>query len=121
MTKLSILLNILVLIPVCLGIFTNANWTINCYGNNTPARSILLSVYLSIFFSIILLFKPDPKMVAALLCVQIIYKITTPLTVGSFSNAVVISNILIALFHCFTVFLYLTVSQFFLIWKFLTS
>lgn len=111
MIKLSLLLNISVLIPVCLGIFTNANWTIISYGNNTPARSILLSVYLSIlFFSIILLFKPDPKMVAALLCVQIIYKITTPLTVGSFSNAVVISNILIALFHCFTVFF---------IWKFL--
>ena len=106
MIKLSLLLNIIVLIPVCLGIFTNANWTVVSYGNNTPARSILLSVYLSILlFSIILLIKPDPKIIAALLCVQIIYKFITPFTVGTLSNSVVVSNIFIAIFHCFTVFL----------------
>ncbi|SFF59661.1 hypothetical protein [Thermoflexibacter ruber] len=105
MTKLSLLLNIVVLIPVCAGIFTNANWTLVSYGNNTPARSILLSVYLAILVvSIILLLKPDPKMITALLCVQIIYKFITPFTVGSISNPVVISNIFIAIFHCFTVF-----------------
>ena len=105
MTKLSLLLNIVVLIPVCAGIFSNANWTIVSYGNNTPARSILLSVYLAILvFSIILLLKPDPKMIAALLCVQIIYKFITPFTVGTLSNSVVISNLFIAIFHCFTVF-----------------
>lgn len=105
MIKLSLILNIAVLIPVCSGIFANANWTIISYGNNTPARSILLSVYLSILlFSIILLFKPDPKMIVALLCVQIIYKLITPFTVETLSNSVVISNIIIAVFHCFTVF-----------------
>lgn len=105
MIKASLLLNIIVLIPVCYGLLSNANWTQISYGNHTPARSILLSVYIAILLcSIILLFKPDPKMVAALLCVQIIYKFITPFTVGTLSNSVVISNIFIAIFHCFTVF-----------------
>lgn len=105
MIKISLLLNIVVLLPVCAGIFSNANWTHVSYGNNTPARSILLSVYLAILvFSIILLLKPDPKMIAALLCVQIIYKLITPFTVGTLSNSVVISNLFIAVFHSLTVF-----------------
>jgi hypothetical protein len=49
-----------------------------------------------------LLLKPLPMMVAALLLVQIIYKFTTPLTVGTFTNPVVISNIAIAAFHSIT-------------------
>ncbi len=104
MIKASLLLNIIVLIPVCYGLLSNANWTQVGYGNPTPARSILLSVYIAILlFSIILLFKPDPKMVIALLCVQIIYKFTTPFTVGTLTNSVVVSNIFIAIFHCITV------------------
>ena len=105
MIKASLLINILVLIPVCFGILSSANWAQLSYGNHTPARSILLSVYIAILIcSIILLFKPDPKMVAALLIVQIIYKFTTPFTVGTFTNSVVISNIFIAIFHCITIF-----------------
>jgi len=63
---------------------------------------------LSIYFAILvgsaaLLFKPVPAMVAALLIVQIAYKVTTPLTVGTLANPVVISNLLIAAFHAGTV------------------
>jgi hypothetical protein len=95
----------LVLIPVCFGLLSNANWTQVSYGNISPARGILLSVYMAIlFFSIVLFFKPDPKMVVALLSVQIIYKFTTPFTVGTFTNSVVISNIIIAAFHCITIY-----------------
>jgi hypothetical protein len=105
MKTASLLLNIIVLIPVCYGLLFNANGTQVSFGNPTPARSILLSVYIAILlFSIILLLKPDPKMITALLCVQIIYKFTTPFTVGTFTNPVVISNILIAIFHCITVY-----------------
>lgn len=106
MIKLSLWLNIVVLLPVCSGIMGNANWTAITYGNPTPARGILLSVYLAILlFSMLLLLKPDPKMVAALLLVQIIYKCSTPFTVGTFSNSVVISNLCIAVFHGITVFM----------------
>lgn len=99
----SLILNILVLIPVCAGFVTTANWVVASYGINTPSKGILLSVYLAILISsIILLFYPDPKLVAALLLVQIIYKFSTPFTVGSFSHPVVVSNLLIALFHTIT-------------------
>jgi hypothetical protein len=99
----SLGLNIFVLVPVCLGLFNKADWTPAAYGPDTPARGILLSVYLAILIcSAGLLAKPVPAMVAALLLVQIIYKFTTPFTVGSFSHPVVISNIAIAVFHCLT-------------------
>jgi hypothetical protein len=63
----------------------------------------MLSMYLAILLcSAGLLVKPFPAMVAALLLVQIIYKLTTPLTVGNFANPVVISNIAIAAFHSIT-------------------
>lgn len=102
--KLSLLLNILVLIPVCSGILFNSFWTVDSYGVDTPARGILLSIYLAILISsIILIFKFDPKFVMALLTVQIIYKLLSPFMVGSFTNPVIISNIFIALFHIVSV------------------
>ncbi len=99
----SLALNIAVLIPVCLGLLGKADWTLEVYGAETQARGILLSVYLAILLiSVALLFKPLPAMAAALLLVQIVYKVTTPFTVGSFSNPVVVSNLAIAAFHSLT-------------------
>jgi hypothetical protein len=99
----SLGLNIAVLVPVCLGLLLKADWTLSAYGPDTPARGILLSIYLAILLcSAGLLLKPIPAMVAALLLVQIVYKITTPFTVGSFSNPVVVSNLGIAAFHSLT-------------------
>jgi hypothetical protein len=100
---ISLGINILVLVPVCLGLLTKADWTPAVYGPDSAARAILLSVYLAILVcSVGLLFKPIPAMVAALLLVQIIYKFSTPFTVGSFGNPVVISNLAIAAFHSLT-------------------
>jgi hypothetical protein len=100
---ISLGINILVLVPVCLGLLTKADWTPAAYGPDSAARAILLSVYLAILVcSVGLLFKPIPAMVAALLLVQIIYKFSTPFTVGSFGNPVVISNLAIAAFHSLT-------------------
>ena len=102
--KISLVLNVLVLIPVCSGILLKANWTVDSYGVETPARGILLSIYLSILiFSAVLLFKFDPKFVMALLSVQIIYKLLSPIMVGTFTNPVIISNLFIALFHSYSV------------------
>lgn len=100
----SLGLNILVLVPVCFGLLTNAPWVMSVYGPDTAARSILLSVYIAILIgSAGLLVRPIPAMVVTLLLVQIIYKVTTPFTVGSVANPVVISNLAIAAFHCVTV------------------
>jgi hypothetical protein len=99
----SLGLNIFVLIPVCLGLLSKTDWTLPAYGPDSAARGILLSVYLAILVvSAGLVFKPVPAVVAALLLVQIIYNFTTPLTVGTFANPVVISNLGIAAFHCIT-------------------
>lgn len=108
MIRLSLLLNIAVLIPVCLGLLVDAAWTVDSYGVETAARGILLSIYGAILvLSTLLLFRPEAMLVAPLLLVQVIYKLTTPFTVGSFSNPVVISNIVIALLHIATLTLIL--------------
>jgi hypothetical protein len=103
--KISLVLNILVLIPVCTGLFLKANWAVDSYGIETPARGILLSIYLAILlFSAVLLFKFDPKFVMALLSVQVVYKVLSPIMVGTLSNPVIISNLLIALFHSYSIY-----------------
>jgi hypothetical protein len=103
MITLSLLLNIAVLVPVCTGLITNANWALASYGEATAARGILLSVYLAIgLVSALLLVIRDPKLVAALLLVQVVYKLTTPMTVGTIANPIVASNLGIAAFHAVT-------------------
>ena len=42
--KISLVLNILVFIPVYSGILLQANWAVDSYGIETPARGILLSL-----------------------------------------------------------------------------
>ena len=105
MTTISLIINIFVLVPVCVGLVTDASWTQEAYGTKTPARSILLSIYLAILLaSIVFLWMQDPKMIFTLLSLQIIYKVTTPFTVGTLNNPEVVSNLLIAAFHIVTVY-----------------
>jgi hypothetical protein len=113
MIFVSLLINILVLIPVCAGLFFDADWVVDGYGPVSPARGILLSIYGAILVtSFCLLIKPLPLLVAPLLLVQVLYKLTTPFTVGNINNPVVISNLAIAAVHLVTLFLILRVIQF---------
>ena len=101
---LSLGLNIAVLIPVCASLIANLRWTDAAYGPPSPARGIVLSMYLAILLiSAGLLLRPVADMVAALLIVQIVYKVTTPVTVRSLTNPVVLSNLAIAAVHAVTV------------------
>ncbi len=104
MIKSSLFLNIGVLIPVCGVLLTDSSRIIDVWGEFTPARGILLSIYLAILgvSTALLIVNREPMLVAPLFLVQVIYKFTTPLTVGSFTNPVVISNIFIATFHLLT-------------------
>lgn len=103
MLTLSLALNVTVLVPVCASLLLRANWTDTAYGPATPARGILLSIYVAIgLVSAMLLARPDAGMAAALLTVQVIYKLSTPFTVGTLRNPVVISNIGIAAVHVVT-------------------
>ena len=103
MIILSLAVNILVLAPVSYGIATGAPWADDAYGAASPARGIVLAMYTAILLaSIAFLFKPVPAAVAALLAIQIIYKVLTPVTVGSFANPVVTANLAIAALHAVT-------------------
>lgn len=104
----SLLVNVCVLIPVCFGLLTDASWAADAYGAASPGRGILLSVYGAILLvSIGLLFRRDPQWVASLLLVQVLYKFTTPFTVGTITNPVVITNLVIAALHLTTLSLIL--------------
>lgn len=104
MVYLSLAVNILVLSPICIGMFRDAEWVNATWGTKTPARSILFSIYAAILLaSLYFLTNPDPKMVLSLFVLQIVYKITTPFTVGSFRHRVVVSNLLISAIHLVTV------------------
>ncbi len=101
--RLSLAVNILVLIPIVLGMAIGSPIVDRAWGEATPARGILTSIYFAILvLSILLIFKPIPAFVAPLLATQVIYKVTTPLTVGTILNPVVISNLGIAGLHLVT-------------------
>lgn len=105
MVTASLILNIIVLIPVCYFILTNNIRMVKTMGEFTPARGILLAMYVTILFaSILLLFFIDVKLAFALFFMQIVYKLLSPFTVKTFKNPVVISNILIAVFHIVTIY-----------------
>jgi hypothetical protein len=98
--KVSLIVNIIVLTVVCFGIISGAKWISYGYGSDQPSLRILLSVYLAILISsIILLLRPSSHFIFALLCLQVIYKLLSPLVVGVYSNPVVLSNICVALLH----------------------
>ena len=100
---LSLAVNIVVLIPIVVLMSIRARLVDKAWGPFTEARGILLSIYFAILVvSVVLLFMPAPAFVAALLAVQVIYKVTTPITVGRISNPVVISNLFIAALHVVT-------------------
>ncbi len=103
MIRVSLSVNIAVLIPVCTVLILNIRPLVDVWGPATPARGILLSMYLSILFlSVGLWLRRNPMLVAPLIAMQICYKLTTPITVGSLTNPVVISNIAIAVVHALT-------------------
>jgi hypothetical protein len=97
---ISLAVNIVVLIPIVILMVIKSPLVDQSWGTFTAARGILLSMYGTILvLSCALIVMPVPAFVAALLLVQVIYKITTPFTVGSISNPIVISNLVIAALH----------------------
>jgi hypothetical protein len=100
---ISLTVNIVVLVPILILMAIKSQIVDHAWGSFTQARGILMSIYFAILVvSIFLVFKPAPSFIFALLLVQVIYKVTTPFTVRSISNPVVISNLLIAALHIVT-------------------
>ena len=105
MLTLSLLLNILILIPICYLMLTNNVRMVETLGEFNPARGILLAIYMTILIaSIGLLIFPDTKFAIALLLMQIVYKLLTPFTVRTMKHPFVISNMLVAIVHIVTVY-----------------
>ena len=101
----SLILNILVLILVCFALITNFEKMQQAAGAFSPARGILLAIFLTLLIaSIFLLFYTDVKLALALFSMQIIYKFISPFTVKSIKNPIIISNLFIAVFHLITVY-----------------
>ena len=99
----SLILNIVVLVPIVVLMALQAKIVDDTWGPFTAARGILWSIYFAILVvSTALLFLPIPAFIAALLSVQVIYKITTPFTVGRIGHPVVISNLVISAVHAVT-------------------
>jgi hypothetical protein len=103
MILLSLLLNLVVLVPVVGLLLGRPSWAEQTYGPPTPARGILVSIYGSILVaSAGLLWAGDAGMVSTLLALQVLYKVSAPFTVGSATHPVVASNLAIAAFHTAT-------------------
>ena len=105
MVTASLLLNILVLMPVCIALLVNYKHMEFAAGSFTPARGILLAIYLTILTaSAALLFFTDLKLAFGLFVMQIMYKVLSPFTVKTIKNPIVICNLVIAAFHLVTVY-----------------
>lgn len=97
---ISLLLNIMVLIPVCCGIILQQDFVVYAWGFPQPSLYILVSIYCTILLaSLYLLIKPNRYFIFSLLVMQITYKLLTPLLVGSLHNPVIISNLVISVVH----------------------
>ena len=103
MIRVSLGLNILVLTPIVIGMFIGSPIIDRAWDEFTASRGILASIYFALLvLSTFLIIKTIPVFVAPLLATQVIYKITTPFTVGTVLNPVVISNLGIAALHLVT-------------------
>ena len=106
MVRVSLGVNIAVLTPVCAVLMLDLTPFVDVWGPATPARGILLSMYLSILIlSAGLWMRRNPMLVAPLLAMQVCYKVTTPITVGTIINPVVICNLVVAFVHAITLWL----------------
>ena len=110
MLTLSLIVNLLVLIPLCFALMTGSASMDAAYGPASPARGILTSVYLAILLmsavclAMIILTDMQTAITWALplLMVQIIYKALTGPMVG-FGHPVVQANLAITALHVVTV------------------
>lgn len=107
MLVISLLLNIVVLVPVLVVLSRNGPAATRAWGVDTPARRILAAIYAAILLGsigLLALMAFGTGILAwaqALLAIQITYKILTVPFAG-LRNPVVLSNIAIAIVHSVT-------------------
>lgn len=100
----SLGVNVAVLIPVTAGLLRDAEWARRAFGPKEHGRQILLAIYLAILLlSLALLAWQDVRVAIGLFLAQVVYKVLTPLTVGTLRHPVVLSNLAIAALHATTI------------------
>ena len=105
---LSHIVNVFVAGGIGILLLMNFSSMTKVYGEATPARSILTSVYLAIAItSLFALIFPSYSLAIAkvLFPLQILYKISTIFTVGTIVHPVVVSNIIISALHAVSLFI----------------
>jgi len=98
----SHIINVLVAGSVAFLLFKNSPRITRVYGESTPARAILSSIYFSIAVAsaVALIFPPLSITIAMVLFpLQIVYKLSTIITVKHATHPVVLSNIIISVVH----------------------
>ncbi len=98
----SLVINIIILVPVCLGLILFERKMAAVFGERTTGREILLCIYLTILAaSIFLMFHSAAyvEYVKALLSAQIVYKSLSVFIIRDKKNPVLWFNFFIAIFH----------------------
>ncbi len=105
MIRLSLTVNLLVLVPVLWGLLSGSAGMEQAFGADTPARRVLIAVYLAIALgSAALLVAPAAwrtSLVPGLLAVQVAYKVLTVPLLG-IGHPVVAANLLVVAVHSVT-------------------
>jgi hypothetical protein len=105
MIRCSLFLNIAVLTPVCFAIISGHRLVAHSWGAAQPSLYLLVSIYCTILIaSLYLLIKPNIYLIFSLLMMQVFYKFLSPVLVGSVHNPVVLSNVVIATIHLFSLY-----------------
>lgn len=104
---MSLWINILVLLPICIALSIDHKEMAKTFGENTTARQILFCMYATLLtMSAWLLYSSDKKMVLTVLLFQICYKILSVLFIKNRRTPVLWFNLAIAIFHSATVVTY---------------
>lgn len=101
----SLIINIVVLVPVCLGLLLQRSDMDQVFGERSTAREILLSIYLVILVSstyLLFNYQTTTTFVLALLSGQVGYKVVSFVLIKNKKTPVLWFNLFIALFHSAT-------------------
>jgi hypothetical protein len=107
MITASLLINILVLIPVCSGLILKVSRFDFVFGIDSTARQILSSIYLAILLmSLVILLFPGKtsEFLIPLLSIQVFYKLSSVMLIKNKKTPVLWFNLVIAIFHSITIF-----------------
>ncbi|SFJ03974.1 hypothetical protein [Jannaschia pohangensis] len=103
MEKISLIVNIVVLVPVLVGLLSNSPGMADAFGPDAAARRILVAVYLAIagLSAVLMVWGGGAALIPGLLVVQVVYKLLTVPLLG-IGHPVVMANLGVVAVHAVT-------------------